>query len=302
MSSASRSPWPSTTRPARIRSANSGARPAVNRPASRSISSSPASWSRCPQEARACAMLACHRAVSASWPPWAAICGLRGAAACHAASDPRHLAQRAVHGRPRLDQRGQPPRGWHPPHHHQVVTDPAVRIADLGHPEVNIGREPAVQLGLAPAGHRAGPLRGEVEETQIDRLLQLVRAVPGEEHHGRVGLGNRRERLTTAARSLTRAAVRVGRCGQRWRQLVRPGHRSPPLAWPSHGTSPAALRIEAWGPTREECIAEAARGMVDSFAVVAGRPPYARAERHMTTHGLRCAPDPAGRWSCAEPG
>ena len=35
---------------------------------------------------------------------------------------------------------------------------------------------------------------------------------------------------------------------------------------------PADLHIEAWGPTREECIAEAARGMVDSFAVVAGRP------------------------------
>jgi hypothetical protein len=29
-------------------------------------------------------------------------------------------------------------------------------------------------------------------------------------------------------------------------------------------------------------MAEAARGMVDSFAVVAGRPPCARAERHMT--------------------
>ena len=45
---------------------------------------------------------------------------------------------------------------------------------------------------------------------------------------------------------------------------------------------PADLHIEAWGPTREECMAEAARGMVDSFAVVAGRPPCARAERHMT--------------------
>ncbi len=45
---------------------------------------------------------------------------------------------------------------------------------------------------------------------------------------------------------------------------------------------PADLRIEAWGPTREECIAEAARGLVDSFAVVAGRPPHARAERHVT--------------------
>jgi SHS2 domain-containing protein len=52
------------------------------------------------------------------------------------------------------------------------------------------------------------------------------------------------------------------------------GHRKP--------LHPADLRIEAWGPTREECIAEAVRGLVDSFAVVAGRPPHARAERHVT--------------------
>jgi SHS2 domain-containing protein len=124
---------------------------------------------------------------------------------------------------------------------------------------------------------------------------------------------------------------------------------------------PADLRVEAWGPTREECLAEAVRGLVDSFAIVTDRPPHARAERHMTAltdedlllavidevlrwldadgeiplsvavrpasdggiimflvlvraanaeiigavpkaacpHGLRCAPDPAGRWRCA---
>jgi hypothetical protein len=44
---------------------------------------------------------------------------------------------------------------------------------------------------------------------------------------------------------------------------------------------PADLRIEAWGPTREDCIAEAVRGLAGSFAVVAGRPPHARAERHI---------------------
>jgi SHS2 domain-containing protein len=57
---------------------------------------------------------------------------------------------------------------------------------------------------------------------------------------------------------------------------------------------PADLRIEAWGPTREDCLAEAVLGLVDSFAVVAGRPLPGRAERD-----LRCAPDPAGRWTCA---
>jgi len=45
----------------------------------------------------------------------------------------------------------------------------------------------------------------------------------------------------------------------------------------------ADLRIEAWGPTREECIAEAVRGLVESFAVVAGRQPHGRAWRHVTT-------------------
>ena len=58
----------------------------------------------------------------------------------------------------------------------------------------------------------------------------------------------------------------------------RPGSRA------GHRTVPhtADLRIEAWAPTREECLAEAVRGLVDSFAVVAGRPPSGRVRRHMT--------------------
>ncbi len=40
------------------------------------------------------------------------------------------------------------------------------------------------------------------------------------------------------------------------------GHRSVPHT--------ADLRIEAWGPTREDCIAEAVRGLVESFADVRG--------------------------------
>ncbi len=40
------------------------------------------------------------------------------------------------------------------------------------------------------------------------------------------------------------------------------GHRSVPHT--------ADLRIEAWGPTREDCIAEALRGLVESFADVGG--------------------------------
>jgi SHS2 domain-containing protein len=43
---------------------------------------------------------------------------------------------------------------------------------------------------------------------------------------------------------------------------ARRGHRSLPHT--------ADLRIEAWGPTREECLAEAVMGLVDSFADVGG--------------------------------
>jgi SHS2 domain-containing protein len=52
------------------------------------------------------------------------------------------------------------------------------------------------------------------------------------------------------------------------------GHRTVPHT--------ADLRIEAWAPTREECLAEAVRGLVDSFAAVAGRCPHHRASRLMT--------------------
>ena len=37
--------------------------------------------------------------------------------------------------------------------------------------------------------------------------------------------------------------------------------------------------MEAWGPTREACLAEAVRGLVDSFAVVAAARPRHEAER-----------------------
>jgi phage shock protein A len=49
------------------------------------------------------------------------------------------------------------------------------------------------------------------------------------------------------------------------------GHRAIPHA--------ADVRIEAWAPTREECLAEAARGLAGSFAVVAAARPRRTAER-----------------------
>ncbi len=46
------------------------------------------------------------------------------------------------------------------------------------------------------------------------------------------------------------------------------GHRTVPHT--------ADLRIEAWARTREGCLAEAVRGLVGSFATVAGRQPCRR--------------------------
>ncbi len=51
------------------------------------------------------------------------------------------------------------------------------------------------------------------------------------------------------------------------------GHTSVP-----HTTD---LRIEAWGPTREDCIAEAVRGLVESFADISGT-----TYQHATEHHL----------------
>jgi SHS2 domain-containing protein len=50
------------------------------------------------------------------------------------------------------------------------------------------------------------------------------------------------------------------------------GHRSVPHT--------ADLRIEAWGPTREDCLTEAVCGLVDSFAAVRSL----RARDHLTLH------------------
>jgi SHS2 domain-containing protein len=56
------------------------------------------------------------------------------------------------------------------------------------------------------------------------------------------------------------------------------GHRSVPHT--------ADLRIEAWGPTREDCIAEAVRGLVESFADISGA-----TYQHATEHHLDAGSD-----------
>lgn len=59
----------------------------------------------------------------------------------------------------------------------------------------------------------------------------------------------------------------------RQRSRRKPGHRSVPHT--------ADLRIEAWGPTREECVAQAVRGLVESFADVSGAGCQRPDERHL---------------------
>ena len=56
------------------------------------------------------------------------------------------------------------------------------------------------------------------------------------------------------------------------------GHRSVPHT--------ADLRIEAWGRTREDCIAEAVRGLVESFADISGT-----RYQHATEHHLDASSD-----------
>jgi len=63
----------------------------------------------------------------------------------------------------------------------------------------------------------------------------------------------------------------LARLSERLASGARQGHRSVPHT--------ADLRVEAWAPTREECLAEAVRGLVDSFAVPAAARPRRTAER-----------------------
>jgi len=66
----------------------------------------------------------------------------------------------------------------------------------------------------------------------------------------------------------------LARLRERLAQGAGRGHRTVPHT--------ADLRVEAWGPTREACLAEAVRGLVDSFAVVAAARPRHTAERRFT--------------------
>ncbi len=104
-------------------------------------------------------------------------------------------------------------------------------------------RTAGLDEGLTPGapGDAVPPLSDEQLQAQLDRIS--IRAEVEEE------LARLRERLAQGDQ----------------------GHRTVPHT--------ADLRVEAWGPTREVCLAEAVRGLVDSFAVVAAVRPRHTAER-----------------------
>ena len=88
----------------------------------------------------------------------------------------------------------------HAAHHDHVIDSPAVAVHDVGHAEVDVGGEAPVQLDLASARLLSGFPGAEVEESQVDRLADLVRLVADERDHRAVGLGQRRWSQTAVRR------------------------------------------------------------------------------------------------------
>ena len=84
----------------------------------------------------------------------------------------------------------------HLSHHHQPVDHPTVAaqtelsvfVSDGRDTEIDVGCQAAVQLDLGAAEFFAAVERREVEEAEVDRLLQLVGALAGEEDRGDVRL------------------------------------------------------------------------------------------------------------------
>jgi len=126
-----------------------------------------------------------------------------------------------------------------------------------GAAQVAAGRERA-QRRVSELQHAADRLSGQAERA----LTSDAAALSGERLTGQPDeISGRAEDEDELARIRERLASRAG-------------HRTVPHT--------ADLRIEAWAPAREECLAEAVRGLVGSFAVVAGRAPRAGARRHLT--------------------
>ena len=79
----------------------------------------------------------------------------------------------------------------HPAHHPEVVAHLTVGPDQVCHAEMDVRPKPAVQLDLTKARGLPGRPVPEVEEAEVDRLLQLLRAVAHQHDDGRVGLPDR---------------------------------------------------------------------------------------------------------------
>ena len=85
--------------------------------------------------------------------------------------------------------------GGQPPHLHghldgrAETADPDVRAGtfERNHPEVGVRSEPPIEAHLLLAKVAALPERSEIQEAQVDRLLDLVHALPRQEHPRDVG-------------------------------------------------------------------------------------------------------------------
>ena len=122
------------------------------------------------------------------------------------------------------------------------------------------------ELRISDLQRAAGRLGGQAE--------QAVRA--GQDDLARQALARRAAMLAQVSRLREQQATlpaeeELARLRGRLAQDAGQGHRTVPHT--------ADLRLEAWGPTQEACLAEAVRGVVDSFAVVAAARPRHTAER-----------------------
>ena len=77
-------------------------------------------------------------------------------------------------------QRRQPALVGQGAHHHHVIDRLAVHD-DVGDPQVDVRRQPAIQLDLAPAVRLPDRTVGEVEKIEMDRLAKLVDPVTDED-------------------------------------------------------------------------------------------------------------------------
>lgn len=91
---------------------------------------------------------------------------------------PRHGVEVGVDVGARGDEGGEVALGRHAAHDDEMVTESPVWAVDIGHSEVHVRRQPAVELDLTMADGLPGLPGGKVEKSHRDRLLGLVGPVP----------------------------------------------------------------------------------------------------------------------------